>query len=183
MAASETYSFDNDDVLKALLAVQPKAVLDALFEGDDQQQRAGIGVFDHRSNPADEISCEDLIAWCDQDRERRYPLAASFVTFAHRTEESGPKVWSEQAKALLAYAPDPRSVLVVFVERFRPTRWSGSRAAVMEANARLLDSLETDVSASLMPIAIDAKAQLAREVTREREWETARDRERDERFE
>lgn len=183
VAAYETYSFDNDDLLKALLAVQPKAVLDALFEGDDQQQRAGIGVFDHRSNPADGISCEDLIAWCDQDRERRYPLAASFVTFAHRPEESGPKVWSEQAKALLAYAPDPRSVLAVFVKRFRPTGWSGSRAAVMEANTRLLDSLEMDVSASLMPIAIDAKAQLAQEVTREREWETARDRERDERFE
>lgn len=183
VAAYETYSFDNDDLLKALLAAKPTAVLDALFEGNDQEQRVGIGVFDHRSNPADEISCEKLIAWCGRDRERRYPLAASFVTFARRAEESGPKVWSEQARALLAHAPDPGSVLAVFVERFRPMNWSGSRAALMEANSRLLDSLETDVSASLMPIVADAKAQLAREVTREREWETAEDRARDERFE
>ena len=174
VAAYETYSFDNDDLLRALLAATPTAVLDALFEGDDQEQRAGIGVFDHRrdhqSNPADEISCEELIAWCGRDRERRYPLAASFVTFARRAEESRPKVWSEQARALLAHAPDPGSVLAVFVERFRPMSWSGSRAALIEANSRLLDSLETDVSASLMPILADAKAQLAREVTREREW-------------
>ena len=187
VAAYETYSFDNNHLLKALLAVQPTAVLDALFEGDDQEQRAGIGVFDHqhdhRPNPADEISCEELIAWCGQDRERRYPLAASFVTFARRAEESGPKVWSEQARALLAHAPDPGSVLAVFVKRFRPMSWSGSRAALMEANARLLDCLETDVSASLMRIVADARAQLAREVTRERERETAEDRARDERFE
>ena len=71
----------------------------------------------------------------------------------------------------------------MFVKRFRPMSWSGSRAALMEANARLLDCLETDVSASLMRIVADARAQLAREVTRERERETAEDRARDERFE
>lgn len=185
--AYETYSSDNDDLLKAMLAVQPTAVLDALFEGDDQEQRAGVGVLDnlhdHRLNPSDEISCEKLIAWCDQDRERRYSLAASFVTFSRRAEEGGPKVWSEQARALLAHAPDPGSVLAVFVERFRPMSWSGSRAALMEANARLLDSLEVGGSANLLQLAANAKAQLAREVARERERETERDRARDERFE
>ncbi len=187
VAAYETYSFDNDDLLKAMLAVQPTAVLDSLFEGDDQDQQAGVGVFDHlhdhRSNPANEISCEELIGWCNQDRERRHSLAASFVTFTRRAEESGPQVWSEQAKALLPHAPDPRSVLAVLVGRFRPMSWSGSRAALMKANARLLGSLETDVSASLMPIVADAKAQLAREVARERDRETGEDRARDERFE
>ncbi|GBD48126.1 hypothetical protein [Methylopila sp. Yamaguchi] len=183
VAAYETYSFDNSDLLRALLAVQPTTVLDALFEGDDQEHRAGADVFNRRSNAADEIPCDELITWCNQDRQGRYTLAASFVAFAHRAEESGPTVWSEQAKALLAHAPDPGSVLAVFVERFRPMSWSGSRAALMEANACLLDNLETVVSASLMPIVADAKARLAREVARARERETAEDRERDERFE
>ncbi|NEU12101.1 hypothetical protein G3T14_08145 [Methylobacterium sp. BTF04] len=115
VAAHETHSFDNDDLLKALLAVQPTAVLDALFEGDARECQAGVNVFDHlhnhRPNPADVISCEKLIAWCNQNRERRYLLAASFVTFAHRTEESGPQVWSEQAKALLVHASNPGDVL------------------------------------------------------------------------
>ncbi|WP_299437083.1 hypothetical protein [uncultured Rhodospira sp.] len=58
-----------------------------------------------------------------------------------------------------------------------------SRAALMEANARLLDSLEEEAMANLLPIITEAKAQLAREIEHEREWETAKDRDRDERFE
>jgi len=187
VAAYETYAFDNDDLLKALLRVQPIAALDALFDGDERERRAGIGVFDHlhdhRSNPADEISCEELIAWCDRDREARYPLAASIITFARRTEESGPQVWSEQAKAILAHAPDPRSVLAVFVERFRPMSWSGSRAALMESNARLLDSLEGLVPAESVQFAVEAKVQLGQAIAEERRRETEEDRDRDERFE
>lgn len=186
-AAHETYGFHHESLLKAMLAVQAEAVLDALFEGHESELRAGISVFGHfhghRSNPADEIPCEHLIAWCDQDREKRYPLAASFVGFARRTEENGPQVWSEQAKALLAHAPDPGGVLTVFVERFRPMSWSGSRAALMEANARLLDSLELEVLAPLEAFVAEARDQLAQQVARERQRETERDRERDERFE
>ncbi|MGW5840000.1 hypothetical protein ACWFZ6_18505 [Methylorubrum extorquens] len=187
VAAYETHATDNDDLLKALLTVQPTATLDSLFDGDAADCQAGVRVFDHihdhRPNPADAIPCEELIAWCNQNHETRYPLAASFVTFARRTEESGPQVWSEQAKALLAHAPNPSSVLVVFVRRFRPRSGSGSLAARMEANARLLDSLEAEISASLMSIVVEAKTQLAHGIAREREWETQRDRTRDETFE
>lgn len=187
VAAHETYSFHNDDLLKALLEVQPVAVLNALFAGDEKDQRVGVSVFeqmgDHRGNPVDAISCEALIAWCEGDRERRYPLAASIITFARRPDASGPQVWSEQAKALLAGAPDPRTVLAVLIKQFRPMSWGGSRAALMESNALLLDSLESHVPAGLMPFVTEAKAKLAQEVARERQWETEHDRARDERFE
>ena len=53
----------------------------------------------------------------------------------------------------------------------------------METNARLLDSLESNGPSHLMPFVTEAKAQLAQEVAREREWETKQDRVRDERFE
>lgn len=182
-----TYSFDNTDLLKALLEVQPAAVLNALFAGDEKDQQAGFGVFnhlgDHQDNPADTISCEALIAWCEGDRGRRYPLAASVITFARRPEASGPQVWSEQAMALLASTPDPRSVLTVLLARFRPMHWSGSRAALMEANAQLLDHLESYVPSDVMPFITETKIELAREVASERQWETEKDRARDERFE
>jgi hypothetical protein len=187
VAAHETNSFDNDDLLRALLKVQPAAALDALFAGEEKDQGTGVSVFnrlgDRPGNPADAISREALIAWCEGDRERRYPLAASIITFACRPEASGPQVWSEQAKALLASAPDPRSVLAVLIERFRPMSWSGSRAALMEANARLLDSLESHVPSGLMSFVTEAKTQLAQEIARERQRETEQDRARDERFE
>ncbi|MGJ4748439.1 hypothetical protein ACQV5M_18915, partial [Leptospira sp. SA-E8] len=113
----------------------------------------------------------------------RFSLIASFVTFAHRDGENGAQVWSEQAKALLAYAPDPRSVLAEFIERFRPMSWSGSRAALMESNARLLDSLEEEIARNLAPFITETKARIARDIEEQREHETTYDRVTDERFE
>lgn len=183
----ETSSFDNDYLLTALLEVQPVAVLNALFAGNEEDQQMGIRMFehlgDHRRNPADAISCEVLIAWCERDRERRYALAASVITFACRPEASGPQTWSEQAKALLARTPDPRRVLAVFIKRFWPMSWSGSRAALAEENARLLDSLESFAPPNLMLFITEAKTKLAQEIARERQRETEQDRARDERFE
>lgn len=187
VANFETHSFDNTELLEALLKTQPNAVLDALFNGDEGSQREGFAVFDHivehRANPADVISCETLVSWCDQDSEKRYPVAASIVSFAKPSEENGPKVWSEQAIALLSAAPNPKDVLKVFIERFRPMSWSGSRAAIMEANAKLLDDLDTYVKPELMHGVPEAKTLLFQEIDRERRWETERDRSRDERFE
>src|SRR6185369_10557297 len=141
----QIYSFENDTLLAALLEVQPGAVLDALFQGDEDDRQAGINVFEHligdQINPADAISCETLIAWCERDRVCRYPLAASIITFANHSGANASLVWSEQAKALFASAPNPRSVLALLIERFRPTTWSGSYAALIEENACLLDSL------------------------------------------
>jgi hypothetical protein len=61
--------------------------------------------------------------------------------------------------------------------------WSGSRAALMEVNTRLLDSLGSELPAELTPFVVEAKDQLAREVATERQQETEEDRARDERFE
>jgi hypothetical protein len=187
VAANETYSWDNGALLTALLEVQPTAVLNALFEGNEEDQQEGMDVFVHldddKVNPANSISREALIDWCEGDRERRYPLAASIITFARPSEENGPPVWSEQANALLASAPDPRSVLAVFIERFKPRSWSGSRATAIEANAQLLDSLDPLVAPDLMPFTTKAKGNLAQLVTRERQEETKYDQARDERFE
>lgn len=187
IAAHESYSFDNGELVKSLLKVQPMAVLDALFKGDDSEQQKGARVFEHlddlQSNPVDEISCEDLIAWCNQDGEKRFPLVASFITFAHSAGNSGPKAWSKLAKTLFTHAPDPGRILAIFVKRFRPLIYSGSCAALMEANARLLDSLDEEMTRDLALSVAEIKAQLAREIKEKREWETAQDRVRDERFE
>lgn len=181
----DTYLFNNDNLLRALLELQPAAVLDALFAGNEGEQREVVDTFEYfdRGNPADAISCDTLIAWCESDRERRYPLAASIITFARRPEAGGSLGWSEQSKALLARAPEPRIVLSVLIERFRPMCWSGSLAALIEANALLLDHLESLIPVNLMPFVSETKARLAQEVVQMRQRETAQDQEQDERFE
>ncbi len=185
--ARDTYLSDNDDLLRILFELQPKAVLDGLIADEEIDRRLGFDWFEnmgkHRVNPVGAISCEVLIAWCEEDRDRRYPVVASIITYAQRPESGGQLIWSEQAKALLANAPDPKSVLSVFIHRFRPKCWSGSLAAILEVNAQLLDLLEPLVPLDLMPFATEAKAQLEQEITHERQRETERDREQDERFE
>lgn len=188
VAANEAHAWDNHAMLAALFEVQPMAVLTAFFEGNEKDQLAGIDLFEHLeynlpNNPANSISSEALIAWCEEDRERRYQFAASIITFAHHPEASAHQNWSEQAMALLANAPDPKSVLEVFIKRFRPVSCSGSHAALMEENGRLLDSLELPVLSSLSSFVAEAKAKLAEEVARQRQWETKQDRVQDERFE
>lgn len=187
IAAHEAHSFDNDELLKALLAMHPEAVLDALFEHDDFEQWVGANMLNDRSDshssPADEISTAELVAWCDKDSERRYLLAAAFVTFARRKEESGPLIWSEHAKALLAHSRDPSGVLAAFIDRFRPMVWSGSLAAQVETNARLLDDLSEEISSILSAFIAKARSDLAREVAVMQEQEAAADRARHERFE
>ena len=186
VANHETYSFNNNELLTALLEVQPAGVLDALFAGSEDDQQAGLQVFDylaaHRTNPADTISCDTLTEWCNADSDVRYSLAAEFVSFSRRAGESASLVWSEQAVALLAGAPNPEKVLAAFIARFQPMSWSGSRAAIIEANSRLLDSIPS-LLPSLEPVVIAAKVQIAEAVSAERQRETARDRIDDERFE
>lgn len=187
VASYETYAFDNEVLLEALLEVQPLAVLDALLGGDESNQRAGIQMFEHigaqRIKPADAVSCKLLITWCEQDRKKHYPLAASIISIYQRTKETETLIWTEEALALLTGAPDPKEVLTVFSRRLRPMSWSGSRAALMEANAKLFDDLEPYVGTDLMQEARLLKNQLIQEAERERDWETKQDSARDERFE
>lgn len=187
IADHKTHFLDNDQLLIALLEVQPTAVLDALFNGKEGDHQAAINMFDtfniSQRNPADSIAHEALIAWCEKDRERHYPLAARIITFAQSPEAGGPQGWSEQAKALLTRASNPRNVLEVFIERFRPMTWRGSRAALMDAYSQLLDTLEPLIPSSFMPFVTEAKAKFVKEVARERQNETWGDRVRDERFE
>lgn len=187
VATYATNAFANDDLLNELLTAHPMAVLDALLDGNEREQRAGIRLFDrkrrHQPNPRGELSPELLVAWCDRKPETRYPVAASIVALTSRPGGSAPLDWSEQAKTLIVRAPDPGAVLAVFVRRFRPTAWSGSLAPLLEANARLLDVLPANISTEYRAAVADAKAKLATEIANTRRYEVEEDRERDERFE
>jgi len=184
----DIHIYDNDNLLRALLEVQPIPVLDSLFSGDEANRLVVImQVFEriskHRINPTDIISNEVLITWCEAGREYRYPLAASIITYTNRSGGNSHIAWSEQAKVLFTNAPDPGHLLKIFIKRFRPRMWSGSLATLMEANASLLDNLESHTLIDLAPFVTEAKAKLAQEIEEVRQWETKRDRVRDERFE
>ncbi len=187
--SGETYGLNCMDVLKALFETQPGATLDALFAGSDEEQQLGVSVFefvgDRDVNPLDVVPPQMFIDWCERDRQNRYELAASVVDFARPPVqgEGSSQSWSEQAIALLTRAPEPTKVLEEFVRRFRPMSWSGSRAAIIEGNAKLLDSLDAQLVERLGTSVSDARQQLVQDIKSERASETREDRARDERFE
>jgi hypothetical protein len=176
-------------VARSLLKLHPRGVLDVFLQGDTSGWWADALGYGHGySTPSDGFLVDvvdpaELLAWCDKDPEWRYARGASVVTFANRPVSDGPKGWTEHAIALLRNAPVLQRVLGVFIKRFRPTSWSGSRAALIEENARLLDSLEPHVLSSLLPFVTETKTRLAQEIAQERKRETERDRAQDERFE
>lgn len=174
-------------VLAELISLHPTVVLDALFEGDDEAQQDGVHLFEYSwassAKALDGMPCETLISWCENDPERRYGLAASIIHYVRKDGNDDPLEWSEQALALLTKAPDTQKVLAIFVQRFTPMSWSGSRAAIMEANSSLLDNMDSIVPANAMPFVAEVKAQIREAIAYERKEETERDRKRDERFE
>jgi hypothetical protein len=181
------YAFQHDDIFEAIVAVQPIAILDALFplEGTDHSEstdlfeRRGEG----RKQALDKVPPTLLISWCEQAPDVRFPLAASLVTFGRHHDNSGQLEWTPVARALLAKAPDQRAVLKTFIEHFYPMSWSGSLASVVERNMKLLDTLEGDASTSVADLIREEKTRLSDFVERRRRDENERERTDNESFE
>jgi hypothetical protein len=172
----------HERLIASMLKAQPSATLTALFpneEGCHEEALSTYNPIDHYAilpdmNPFNVVPCQSLISWCKGDREHRYSLAAKNITFARRSDATGTLVWSEQAKALLSKAPDPKSILNIFAHRFdEPISWSGSRATAMEANAQLLDQLEWLDAADLISFAQQLKRKLGKRIAKAQQSETA----------
>ena len=181
----QVYAHNCGHLLQGLFRAQPFAALDAFFGGNDAKQscQAILDASHHSANPLDAVPPNDLIAWCDRAPAERYALMARVITL-FKSEEDKPRMeWHAGALALLEKAPDRVAALKQFIRRFRPTSWSGSRAAAMETRLPLLHALKTYADPAIAALAAADEAQLKSEIDREREYETREDRLTDERFE
>lgn len=142
---SETYAFYHAELLKILFSFQPVAALDGLCGGDSAELALGVSILNQTAylgqNPFDVIPEAEVIAWCNQRPDIRYPVIAGGVTPQEAFNEAPNPRWSSVARKLLDGAPDKIAVLKEFTAKFIPTAWVGTRAAVIESNARLLDEL------------------------------------------
>jgi hypothetical protein len=186
VAADETHASYHEGLLGALLRSKPLACLDGLFGGNEEEQEQGLGVINDLGlldrNPMEAISADAVAQWCDVAPEQRYAIAAAFITFSTTIESGGPE-WSATALRLLETAPSRADFLKRIVERFWPMSWSGSRAAIAEANAKLLYQLPSYDDPALAQFITQEKTRLAKEIEAERRSETKHDRDSDERFE
>jgi hypothetical protein len=185
VAKYETYAFDNDDLLEGLFSAQPIAALDELFAGEATELQQGLRIMHDvriRKYPLGVVTEADLLHWCDGQPATRYPALAQVITISHRKGEAAPLQWTSIALRFLEKAPDPSTVLKEFVSQFKPASgWSGSLAAILEANATLLDDL--DAYPNLAGIVAQEKLKVQQAIDAQKRFETSLDRARDERFE
>jgi hypothetical protein len=85
--------------------------------------------------------------------------------------------------AMLKQSPDPLLILDAFIERFVPSSWSGSRAAIVESRLVLLDQLDDLKNSVLSSHASRVRPKLKEDIVQIRKWEDERDSRLDERFE
>jgi hypothetical protein len=169
---SETYSFYHRDLLGILLSVQPLAVLEGLCDGDATSLELGIGILNDcsRWSAFDVLPEEELIAWCEEEPEIRYPGVAGVVTSFRPIPETKESQWTSIGRRLLEKAPNRIAVLRKFTDRFIPRVWKEPRAAAIEANARLLDNLPV-ADPTVAEFVASEKARLAAAVNSARAME------------
>jgi len=185
VAEYDTNPVYHDDLLVGIFASQPAAALDGLCGGDQKELSQGIGILRDvaiRTHPLALVSDKDLVNWCDEEPQGRYPAIAQLITISQRTSDNMSPSWTSTALLFLEKAPDSNAVLQQFVLQFRPRGgWNGSLAAILESNANLLDQLEAYTE--LSTIVVQKKEQLQTWIEDERRWEKVSDQKRDERFE
>jgi hypothetical protein len=186
VAADATHASYHEGVLGALLRSQPLASLDGLFGGNEEELERGLELISDLRlldrNPMEALSTEAIGQWCDAAPQTRYAIAAAFINFSTTSENGGPE-WNAVALRLLENSPSRVDFLKRVVERFWPMSWSGSRAAIAEANAKLLDQLPSYNDPALAQFITQEKVRLAVEIEAERRSETKHDKDSDERFE
>jgi len=187
VSKSQTYAFYHTDLLKILFSAQPLAALESLYGGDESEFRLGVRILEqaaqlHRT-PFDAIPEADLLTWCDQKPDVRYPAIAAGVTLFRPSGEGGSLQWTPIARKLLGRAPDRVAVLRNFTDKFIPMAWTGSRIAIIESNARLLDDLAIYPDPALVDFITKERTRLADAIKVEQTTEFFMDQDRDRGFE
>jgi len=182
IGCGKTYAFSNQHLIRVLFEFHPAAILNAIFNDEHGRQQALVRSFDVMYNVGNEheratdvISCESLFEWCAVRPDENYKLAATIISFSRYSEDGCALIWTEQAVLLLSNAPDPRSVLDVFVKRFYPACYSGSLAEHLEKCALLLDSVLKYVPEHLESFVAKSKSTLLNDVAYYRERDLGSD--------
>lgn len=181
------YAVDYHDLLNALARTQPFLFLDMIIGDDgikDYQRRGMFGDhFRRRSNPVDQISDDDIVSWCDDKPEDRYPLIASVIQPFSESEETGGPAWNPIVYSIFAKTQNLNNVLKHLARAIWPSGWSGSLADILQKRAVLFQNLFQHENEEIRSWANNQYSALQKSIDTEREEEKQRHRKRNETFE
>ena len=191
------YSHNFGSIIGALAEKFPRVVLDRLVARAVENPEVPE-LFDGRRlakmTPASKMSTEVIFDWISEEPETR-SLAVAYVLPIFQKSDgglvgnssfkdySGPVEWTVEALKLLAEAPDGPAAFDIMVDRFQPTGWSGSLAAIIESRLPLFDALIQHEDEAIAKAPEDRLVRYKETLERQRDWEARNDRARDEKFE
>jgi hypothetical protein len=118
--------------------------------------------------------------WCKVSPDDRCTFAAAGCKLftRHGRDSDADVVGIDSAAAHVLYlASDKKEVLNIFLTRFTPGSWSGSRAAIMRQRLSYIDELNPFRDTEVFSLIEKAKISFAQAIAREEEWEYQRERE------
>jgi hypothetical protein len=171
ISRSEASVYGHREFLQVLFAAQPLAVLQSLCGGDAAMVEIGVGVLENSSmlhpHAFDAILEEELLHWCDELPDVRYPIAAAGIA-AIRRGSDGPH-WTDIACRVLERSPDRIHVLRKFISQFQLPGRDILQAAEVESDLRLLDEMPEYSDPGLLDFAVREKRRLSQAIAAARE--------------
>ena len=124
-----------------------------------------------QTSPIDQISEKDVISWCDNAAEERYPLIVSTIQAFSKSAETNELAWKPIVYSIFRKAPDLGAVLDELADVIRPMGWSGSLADILQKRSVLFQSLYDHENAEIRAWAREQYSALQETIERQRERE------------
>ena len=164
--------FDYLELLNTLARLRPRIFLDEFLGRGNveeyQPHRLFSNDFDQLENPMNQISDDEVIAWCEGEPMSRYAIVIPAVKAFEKSSETGKYIWRSIVGTILDRAPGLEEVLQELGHSLIPSSWSGSLANILEERAVLLQDLYEHDNAEVVSWARNQYAQLQQDIEREK---------------
>lgn len=171
ISRSEASIYGHREFLQVLFSAQPVAVLQSLCSGDAAIAEIGVRVLANsellRPHAFDVIPEDELVRWCDELPDVRYPIAAAGIA-AIRPDTEGPQ-WTEIARRTIEKSPDRVQVIRKFIRQFRLPAGDAQPSESAKSDLRLLDDLFTHADPEVATFAKNEKARILLAIAASRE--------------
>lgn len=166
------YTSQLSKFLNVLARAQPEVFLNTFLDNDQMDEYTRSRIFSwalDMDKPLTGISDDVLIAWCEENPAKRYPLISESIELF--TIESGQPEWRPLAYSLFENAPDMQQVLNNIILTIEPTSWSGSRADILQSRLKLFKDLQQHQNAEIRAWADNQYLNLQEAIMKERDFE------------
>lgn len=181
------YAFDYPRLLNSLASIQHKAFLDELLGDTDADdffnRRIFSDDFERKNNPMNQISDDELLAWCDVEPVARFPLVVSVIDAWQESLVTERLEWKPIVYTIIERAPELESVLKSLMDGIKPMGWTGSLADILQKRIVLFEELKKHDNEEISAWAEKKYSDMRENILRNREDEERRSRRKNERFE